>query len=74
MRLRYLCTVGTVGLLAMLALATPGAAITATEKMETCKFGADDQKLVGAARKRFISRCMANVDGPAKPPKTQQKK
>ncbi len=74
MRLRYLCTVGTAGLLATLALATPASAITATEKMETCKFGADDQKLVGAARKRFISRCMANVDAAAKPPKTQQKK
>jgi hypothetical protein len=40
--------------------------------METCKFGADDQKLAGAARKRFISRCMANIDGADKP--TQQKK
>ena len=32
--------------------------------METCKFGADDQKLTGAARKSFLSKCMANADSP----------
>jgi hypothetical protein len=42
--------------------------------METCKFGADDQKLAGATRKAFISKGMANDDAPAKRPKTQQKK
>ena len=29
----------------------PAFAATSKEKMETCKFGADDQKLTGAARK-----------------------
>ena len=29
------------------------------QKMETCKFGADDQKLTGAKRNAFIKHCMA---------------
>jgi hypothetical protein len=48
------------------------AALTAKEKMKTCQFGADDQKLAGAARTKFISRCMTNKDdprGPAPAPK-----
>jgi hypothetical protein len=56
--------VATVGLFAALVLATPAFAITAQQKMETCKFGADNQKLVGKARKTFIARCMANDDAP----------
>jgi psiF repeat len=52
------------GLFLML-LGTPAFAITAQEKMKTCEFGADDQKLTGAARKTFISKCMANEDKPA---------
>jgi hypothetical protein len=28
--------------------------------METCKFGADDQKLQGKERSAFLSKCMAN--------------
>ena len=39
-------------------------AATSKEKMETCTFGADDQKLTGAARKTFMSKCMANRDSP----------
>lgn len=46
-------------LLAVLLYA-PAGAITAEEKMETCKFGADNQKLTGAKRTAFIKRCMAN--------------
>ena len=42
----------------------PALALTAKQKMETCKFGADDQKLTGAARKKFLSNCMANRDSP----------
>ena len=48
------------GVLAALVFAAPAHAVTAKEKMETCKFGADDQKLAGAARKSFMSKCMAN--------------
>ena len=36
------------GVLAALVFAAPAHAVTAKEKMETCKFGADDQKLAGA--------------------------
>jgi hypothetical protein len=47
-------------LVPLLMLATPAAAATKEQKMETCKFGADDQKLTGAKRNAFIKRCMAN--------------
>jgi hypothetical protein len=36
--------------------------------METCKFGADDQKLLGGARAAFLKKCMANKDDPRGPP------
>jgi len=52
-------------------LATPASALTKEQKMETCKFGADDQKLTGAKRNAFIKRCMADRDdkrGPAVKP------
>ena len=39
-------------------------AATAEQKMETCKFGADEQKLAGAARKNFMAKCMSNKDSP----------
>ncbi len=51
----------------------PALAVTAKEKMVTCKFGADDQKLKGAARKSFLSKCMADPDAPAKRAKTAKK-
>jgi hypothetical protein len=63
------------GLIPILLLATPAAAITAKEKMETCKFGADHQQLTGAKRKTFISRCMGNTAFkrvPARKPVAQQ--
>jgi hypothetical protein len=40
--------------------AIPASAITPQQKMDICKFGADDQKLTGAKRQAFISKCMAN--------------
>ena len=58
----------------MAAAATPASAVTPAEKMETCKFGADADKLTRAKRKRFLSRCMASTDVPAKPAKEQQPK
>ena len=54
-------------LIAMLALLGPALAITAKEKKVTCEFGADDQKLEGAARKSFMAKCMANQGRAAKP-------
>jgi len=56
------------------AAGTPASALTSEEKMETCKFGADADKLAGAKRKRFITKCMADTDAPAKPAKGSQKK
>jgi len=53
--------------LAAFALAVsiaPASALTAKQKMETCKFGADDQKLKGKARTAFIGKCMANERAP----------
>ena len=50
------------GLFALVLLNVPAFAITSQEKMKTCEFGADDQKLTGAARKTFMSKCMANED------------
>jgi hypothetical protein len=52
---------------AALTFMLPGSqsfAITSKAKMETCKFGADDQKLQGAARNKFMKKCMANKDDP----------
>ncbi len=45
----------------------PAHAVSAKDKMATCKFGADDQKLQGAARNTFIKRCMANRNDPRGP-------
>ena len=64
-------TVALVSLLPVLLWATPASALTAAQKMETCKFGADDQKLDGAKRKAFIAKCMSNKNdkrGPAMAP------
>jgi hypothetical protein len=55
---------------AMLAIMVPGLpafAVTAKDKMATCKFGADDQKLTGKARADFMKKCMANKDDPRGP-------
>ena len=52
------------GLAGSLLFDAPAFALTAKQKMETCKFGADDQRLTGAARKAFLSKCMANRDSP----------
>lgn len=47
-------------LLPLLVVATPTLAATKAQKMETCKFGADNEKLEGAKRNAFIKKCMAN--------------
>ena len=50
---------GLLGLPLLLLLASPASAVTAKQKMDTCKFGADDQKLTGAKRNAFIKKCMS---------------
>jgi psiF repeat len=54
-------TIGLIGL-PLLLVANPALALTAKEKMETCKFGADDQKLDGAKRNAFIKKCMGHAN------------
>jgi hypothetical protein len=62
-------------LLPPLLLATPAAAVTAKQKMDTCKFGADDQKLTGTKRNAFIKKCMGkgNYEPPERKKLTAQK-
>ena len=69
-------TLSIVALLPLLLPATPAAAVTKAQKMETCKFGADDQKLEGAKRTAFINKCMSPKNdkrGPAIKPEDDQK-
>ncbi len=47
--------------LTMLLLAAPASALSRKEKMETCKIGADAQKLTGSKRNAFIRNCMAQA-------------
>jgi hypothetical protein len=51
-----------VSLLPLLLLATPASAATKEQKMETCKFGAENQKLTGKKRDAFIKKCMSNAN------------
>ena len=46
----------------------PSFAVTSKDKMATCKFGADDQKLEGPPRKAFMKNCMSNKDEPRSSP------
>lgn len=48
-------------------------AVTAKEKMETCKFGAADQKLTGKQEQDFIKKCMANEPAKKSAPSTAKK-
>jgi hypothetical protein len=45
----------------------PSFAVNAKDKMATCKFGADDQKLQAAARNAFMKKCLSNHDDPRGP-------
>ncbi|HEY0300608.1 MAG TPA: PsiF family protein [Rhizomicrobium sp.] len=55
-------TLALTSLLPLVLLATPAAAATQAEKMETCKFGAEHDNLGGAKRDAFIKKCMANAN------------
>ena len=60
-------------MLAVMLPTAPSYAVTKDAKMATCKFGADEQKLQGPERKKFIDRCMSDKDDPRGPaaPKPQ---
>jgi psiF repeat len=38
--------------------------VDAKQKMATCQFGADQQRLQGEARDAFLKKCMADRDDP----------
>jgi len=55
---------------AMLAVTLPGApafAVSAKNKLATCKFGADDQHLQRAECDAFIKKCMSDKNDPRGP-------
>jgi hypothetical protein len=60
MQARALAAAFAATLLLALPFATPAPALTAKEKMETCKFGAEDQQLTGKKASDFVKKCMAN--------------
>ena len=62
------------GVAASFLLSPLAFAATSKQKMETCTFGADDQKLAGAKRKAFLSKCMSNADSPRGKPVTPKPK
>ena len=49
----------TIAFIPVMLVATPAAAVTSQEKMETCRVGAESQQLQGAKRDAFIKKCMA---------------
>jgi hypothetical protein len=57
-----------IAIIPVMLVATPAAAVTSQEKMETCKVGAESQQLEGAKRDAFIKKCMAkgNYEPPAR--------
>jgi hypothetical protein len=61
------------GLAAGLFALAPSVKSYAQDKKSTCEFGANDQKLTGAERKKFMSRCMARDDAPKKKAKPKPK-
>ena len=52
------------GLAVALTSSASAQTVSRDQKMETCNFGADSQKLTGAKRKSFMAKCMSNKDSP----------
>jgi len=50
--------------LILLLAAGPCFAVDAKQKMATCQFGADQQRLQGEARDAFLKKCMEDRDDP----------
>lgn len=68
--LQRILLTGVVSLGVLMAHALPAAA---QEKKGICEFGANDQKLTGAKRKQFMSKCMARDDAAPKARKKKKK-
>jgi hypothetical protein len=65
---RYVLLAGSLIAVSLAALPNaPAMALTAKQKMATCKFGADDQKLTGKDRAAFLKKCMSNKNDPRGP-------
>ena len=71
---RLLLTACLVTSLAAVFTTGPAAAATNQQKMETCKFGADSDKLTGAKRDAFIKKCMGNANYEPKAHRDARKK
>ncbi|MGE0064084.1 MAG: PsiF family protein [Xanthobacteraceae bacterium] len=55
------------GLVVASFAAMPASAATSKQKQDTCKFGADHQKLTGAKRKAFMTKCLSSKNDPTGP-------
>jgi hypothetical protein len=55
-------TLSLAALVPFLLAGSPAVAATKAQRMETCKFGADHDKLTGKKRSDFMKHCMANSD------------
>jgi len=65
---RYVLLSSVLMVLSVMALpSAPALAISAKQKMETCKFGADHPMLAGKQRADFIKKCMSEKDDPRGP-------
>jgi hypothetical protein len=60
------CAFLTAALIVLLP-AGPCFAVDAKQKMATCNFGADQQRLQGEARDAFLKKCMEDRDDPRGP-------
>jgi hypothetical protein len=54
-------------ILIVLLPAGPCFAVDAKQKMATCQFGADQQRLQGQAREAFLKKCMEDRNDPRGP-------
>ncbi len=61
------CAFVAAALVVLLPAAGPSFAVDAKQKMATCKFGADHQRLQGEARDAFLKKCMEDRDDPRGP-------
>ncbi len=69
---RYILVFGLLALPFHSLVASQALAVTAKQKAETCKLGADHEKLAGAKRKAFMAKCMAPSDAPVRRAKKPQ--
>ena len=66
---RYALVASVFTVFSLMALpSTPALAVTAKQKMETCKFGADHPTMLGGKeRADFIKKCMSDKNDPRGP-------